>query len=93
MFSMLPHPIGFLKLVLNVFCISNNQGGRTSDVILMKCMFNIVICQDTCKPICFELFMMRNTHKLYSLNDLMFTQSHRGTDKLELVLSLCCRAV
>ena len=44
----------------------------------MKYMFNIVMCQDTCKLICFKLDMMLNNVKVYSLiavwKALMFTQ-------------------
>ena len=61
----------------------------------MKCTFNIVMCQNTCELICFELGGMLNTTKLYSLISvwmaLVFTQGHRRTGNLELVLSFCCR--
>ena len=33
----------------------------------MKCMFDIVMCQDTCEPICFKLSMMLKNTKLYNL--------------------------
>ena len=60
-----------------------------------KYMFNIVLCQDICEPICFELGRMLNMTKLYSLiavwMPLMFAQSHRVTGDLELVQSFCCK--
>ena len=33
----------------------------------MKYSFNIVICEDTCQPICFKLGVMLNTTELYTL--------------------------
>ena len=58
----------------------------------MKYMFNIVMCQDTCEWICFELGMMLSTTKLYSLipvwMNLMFTQGYKITGKLEPVQSI-----
>ena len=51
-------------------------------------MFNIIMCQGTCKPIGFKLGMMLNTTKIYSLVPvlvtLMFSQNHMVTGKLEL---------
>ena len=43
--------------------------------------FNIVMCQDTCEPVCFKVVMMLNATRLHSLisvlTTLMFTQCHR----------------
>ena len=33
--------------------------------IFLKCTFTIVLCRDTCEPICFKLVKMLNTTKLY----------------------------
>ena len=67
-------------------CTSNSQGRYT---------FHIVMCQGTCELIGFKLGMMLNTAKLCRLISvriiLMFAQSHRVTEKLELVQSLCCK--
>ena len=44
------------------FCTSNIQGKE----LFMKYTSNIIMCQDTCEPICFKLGMMLNTTELYS---------------------------
>ena len=60
----------------------------------MRYAFNIVLCRDTCELICFKPYTMLDlyTTKLYGLvpvwMTMMFTQGHRVTGKLELVLSL-----
>ena len=55
----------------------------------MKYTINIVMCQDTCEPICFKLGIMLDTTKLYSWNDL--DVHSRVTGKIELVQSFCCK--
>ena len=89
--GILPQPVGLLKLMLDWFYISNIQGRERLWCYFMKYMFNIVMHQDTCEPICFKLGMVLNTTKLYSLipiwMTLMFTQGHRGTGKVGLVCS------
>ena len=101
-FSVLSQPVGLLKLVLNLcVCVCarahthNIQERKLCWCDFMKYMFNIVMCQDTCEPICFKLWMILDTTKLYSLISswitLMFTQGHRFTGKLELVHSFCCK--
>ena len=85
-FSMLPQPVGLLKLML-IFCPSNIQGRELCSSDFVKYMFNIVMCQDICEPICFKLGMMLNTIELYSLiphwMTLMFTQGHREAGSLD----------
>ena len=83
--------------MLNLFCTSNIQGWEFCWHGFMKYMFHIVMCCDTCEPICFCLVMMLNTIKLYGLIPVwltfMFTQGHRVTRRLELVQSIRCKAV
>ena len=61
---------------------------NSDDMILMKCTLNIVLCLDSCEPICFKLDMTLNSNKLSSLiwirMTLMFTQGLRVTGKLDL---------
>ena len=61
----------------------------------MKGTFNIVMCQDTHKPVCFNLGMMLNMAQLHSLIPVLmvwaFIQAHRVVGKLELVQSFCCK--
>ena len=46
---------------------------------------NIVLCQETCEPICFKLGIMLDTTKLYSLIPVwMFPQGHRIHSIVEL---------
>ena len=59
---MLPQPVGLLKLILHLFC-TNSTRERT---LLMKYAINMVLCQDTCQPVCFKLSMMLDTTKLYA---------------------------
>ena len=54
-FSMLPRPIGLLKLMLNLFCTHNIQGRELCSYDCIKYMFYIVLRQDTCELICFKL--------------------------------------
>ena len=92
-FSMLPQPVGLLKLMRKLFCTSNIQGRELCWHDFMTYMFNIVMYRDTCDPICFKLGMMLHTTKLYCLipvwMTLMFSQGHRIIGKLELVQSFC----
>ena len=57
----------------------------------MNSTFNIVMCQDTCKPICFKLGMMLDTTELYSLIPVWITliliQGHWFIGKRKLVQS------
>ena len=80
-FSLLPQPAGLLKLMLNLFCTITIQGRELCWCDFMKYMFNSVMCQDICEPICVILGMLLNTTKLYCLipvwMTLMFTQGHR----------------
>ena len=59
----------------------------------MKNTFNIVMCQDTCEPICFQAGIVLDTATFYSLIPvrmiLMFTQGHRVTGNVELVQLFC----
>ena len=56
---------------------------------VMKCAVSIVICHDTCEPICFRLGVMLNSTKLYSLVPVRITQGHRVTGNVQLVQSFC----
>ena len=72
------------------------KGKNSADFFFfLMYIINIVLCRDTCEPICFKLGMVLDTTTLYSLIPvcmaLMFTQGHGGTGKLELVQSLCCK--
>ena len=58
---MLPQPVDLLKLMLNAFITSNIQGRVLCWRDLMKYTFNVVLCQNTCEPICFKLRMMLYT--------------------------------
>ena len=52
--------------------------------VKVKYTFDIVMCKDTCEPICFKLGMMVNTSKLYSdciLNDLDVHSRSQGYGK------------
>ena len=54
----------------------------------MKDVFNIVLRRDTCEPICLKLGLMPKKTKFYSsFDDLMFTEGHSFSQKLELVKS------
>ena len=59
----------------------------------MKYMFNIVVCQGVCEPMCFKLGTMLKTAKLHSFiavwMTLVFTQGHGVTKNLEFVESFC----
>ena len=66
-FSLLLQPGGWLKLMLNLSCRSSIQGKDVCWCDFSDYMLNMVMCQDTCKRNCFQLGMMLNTTKLYSL--------------------------
>ena len=66
-FSLLPQPVGLLKLMLNLCFTSNIQGKELCGHDLMKYRFSIVMCQDACERICFKLGMMLNETKLNNL--------------------------
>ena len=66
-FSMFPQPVGLLKLMLHLFCSSNIQRREICCRNFMKCMFSIIMCQDTCQVICFKPGMMLSITKFYSL--------------------------
>ena len=88
-FSMLLHPVGLLKLMLNLLCTSNIQGIKLCWRDFIKSMFNVVLCQDTGYQICFKLGMMQNTTEPLSLLPVwmtfLSTQGHRVTGNLELM--------
>ena len=50
-----PQSVGSLKLMPHFVCRSKIQGTDLCQCDFMKCTFNIVMCQDTQKPICFKL--------------------------------------
>ena len=81
-----------LKLARNLFHTNTIQWRGLCWHDYMKYIINIVLCQDTCKPICFKLGMMLDMTKLYSSvwvwMTSMFTQGHR---KAGTVQSLCCK--
>ena len=95
-FSLLSQPVGFLKLMLNSFSTSIIEGRELCWCGCMKYAFNIVMCQDTCEPICFKLGVMLNTAEFYSLIPvwmiLVFTQGQRVAGNRDLVQSFCCEA-
>ena len=94
-FSMLSQPAGSLKLLLHLFCISTTQGRELCWRDFMTYTFGIVVCQDTCEPICFKLGVMLNTTEVCSLIlvwiIVSFSQSHWVMGKLELEQSFCCK--
>ena len=79
--SMLPHPVGLLKLMLNLVCTC--KGMNSADGT------NIFLCWGTCESICFKLGTMLDTTKLNTLipiwMTLLFTQGHRVMAKPEFV--------
>ena len=87
-FRMLPQPVGLLKFMLNLFLQVVFKGENSADVILLyDYAFNVVMCWDTCLPICFKLGIMLDTTKFYSLipwsslNDLHVCSSSQGFGK------------
>ena len=60
----------------------------------IRSMIDIVLCQDSCKPICFKLGVMLDTVKLFSLIPVcmavMFTQGHKKARTCAVILLLCC---
>ena len=67
-FSMLPQPVGLWKPMLNLLSTRNIfKGDNSGDVIFLKRMFDMVMCQDTCKPVCFKLGMMLYATLVYRL--------------------------
>ena len=57
-----------LAYLLVCLCLQKEYSREiTADVIFMKYMFNIVMCQGTCEPICSKRGGMPNTTKLFSL--------------------------
>ena len=61
-------PLGLLKLMRNSFSTNRIERRELCLHDFMKYTFDIVMCQDTCEPICFKLVMMVNTTKLCGLN-------------------------
>ena len=80
---------------LDLFCTSNIVGRELCWHDFIKYTIKIVMCQDTCEPICFRLGVVLNTTKLYHLipvwMTLMVTQGHRLTGRVEFVQSFCCK--
>ena len=72
-FSMLPHPVGLLKLILNLVCTSQIQ------IDFVKHTFNIVLCEDTRESICFKLGVLNTTK--FCLNDLNVHSRSQGYGK------------
>ena len=89
-FILLPQPVGLLKPILNIFCTSTVQRKEICWCDFTKYMINIVMWTDLC-----QTGLVLDMTALYSLipvwMTLMFTQGHRVTKKLELVLSFCCK--
>ena len=54
-FSVLPQPVALLKLML-IFFKDSIQGRELCWHDFIKCLFNIVMYQDTCGPVMFETF-------------------------------------
>ena len=79
------------KLLLNLFCTSIIQGRELCSHDLVKFMFKVVMCQDTCPSNYFKLCMTLHTTKLYSLilNELHLW-SLKVTESWGLVQSFCC---
>ena len=94
-FSMLPQPVGLLKLMLTFFffffCCAQYWREKTLLTWLQNIRLASFLKQDICVPICFTVSMMLNTTKLYNLipvwMTLLFTQDQRVMGKLELVQS------
>ena len=79
-----------------LFCFGSNiEGRKLCWCDFIKYALNIIMCPDTCEPICFKLGMMLNTTKRYSLIPVwmasIFTQDHSVMRKLELVQSWCSK--
>ena len=86
-FSVLPQPVGLLKFTLNKFCASTIQGREHCWCSFVR-YINIVLCWDTCEPICQAWYDARLDSTLQSdssSNDL----DVKVTGKLELVQSFC----
>ena len=85
----------FVEAHSKFILVSNIQGRELCWPDFIRYTINIVLCWDTCEPICFELSAMLDTTKIYSLipvwMTLMSTQGHRVTGKLELIWWLCCK--
>ena len=103
-FTILPQPVGLLKLLLNLvftikiqmrkhcwWCFIFYGGGKKKK---KKKYIYMGVCQDTCELIWFKHGMMLDRTKVCSmipvLMILKFTQGHRVMGKLELVQSVCC---
>ena len=82
-FSLLPQPAGLLKLMLDLFCISDIDWRELSWRDFIKYKINIVMCWDACESICFKLGTMLGIPKLYSLIPVWMTLVLTG--KLDLV--------
>ena len=59
--------VGMLKFMVFVclfvclfFCTSNVLEENSGDVVFLTFTFSIVVCEDTCAPICFKLGMLLN---------------------------------
>ena len=91
-FSMLPQHVGLLKLMLHLLCTSNIQRKELCWCDFTKCMINIVLCQNTCEPVCVKLGMMLDMTKFYSLNALDVHSRSQGDGKAR-AQSFCCKVV
>ena len=81
---MLPQPGGLLKLMLNLFCINIIEERELCWCDFVKYMNNIVLCCDTCEPICFKLGVLDMTilcSLIPAWMNLMFAQGHRSCDR------------
>ena len=64
-FSVLPQPVWFVEAHANIyFAQVLFKGENSAEVILWNIVISMVMCQDTCEPICFKLGLMLSTAKL-----------------------------
>ena len=71
-----------LKLMLTFFGISILKRRELWWRYFMEYTFNIVLCQDTCEPICYKLGMMLSTTKLCCLIPVWVTLMFARDDRL-----------
>ena len=88
-FNLLPQTAGLLKLFLNSVCTSSVQGRKLCWRDFIKHTLDIVMCQDTCEPICLHVVCTRLG--LSHLSVRVGDSSRRSVDivkNLELRLSM-----
>ena len=85
-YSLVLQLVGLLKLLLNLFCAVNIQERELCLDDFITYTSYTGQCSDIYKLICYNLYMMLNTTKLFSLipvwMTLTFTQDLRGMGKL-----------